>query len=94
MFGNTPVYRQGGNLVFGLRIDQIPPDSTDTVIELTQAMGDKVLRLLANDIYGTTGLWWAIADLNGIVDPMTEVAPGSKLRIASAARLASVLAGT
>lgn len=39
------------------------------------------LDLLAHKYYGEAGLWWVIAMVNDIVDPLYGVTPGMVLRI-------------
>jgi hypothetical protein len=90
MFIRTPVYRVGEDIVFGLRREVVMPDVTDVVIEVTQAM-DGRLDVLAFELYGTSDLWWVIAELNQITDPMTEVKQGVELRVPRSERLFNIL---
>ena len=90
MFIRTPVYSVNGTIVFGLRREVVVPDPSDSVIEVTQTMvGD--LNTLSYELYGTTELWWAIAELNHILDPMTEVVAGLQLRVPNRDRLFNIL---
>lgn len=43
-------------------------------------VGD-VLRNISFRYYGTTKLWWAISDVNGIIDPTEDLEIGSVLVI-------------
>src|SRR5574343_652701 len=88
MFQATPYYNVGGELVFGLRRDPILPDTTDLSYTVEQYGKDK-LWLISELFYGTTHLWWVIASVNGIVDPLVGVSFGTKLRIPTLARLTS-----
>jgi hypothetical protein len=90
MFIRTPVYNVNNTIVFGLRREVIAPDPTDSIIGVTQTMvGD--LGILAYELYGTSELWWVIAELNHILDPMTEVVEGLQLRVPSRDRLFNIL---
>lgn len=90
MFLRTPVYKVGTDLVFGQRRESVTPDDTDMSIEVTQPMVGR-LDLLAYDLYGNSELWWAIAELNNLVDPITEVTLGVQLRVPRRDRLFNIL---
>lgn len=38
---------------------------------------------LAHAIYGDKGYWWILCLFNGILDPISEIAPGTVLRLPS-----------
>lgn len=80
MFLQTPVYNVGGTIVYGLRREVIPPDTSDRVITVTAGLESR-LDLLASEIYGTSDLFWVLAEANQIIDVMTEVPNGTKLRV-------------
>jgi hypothetical protein len=86
MFATTPIYQVGSSVVFGLRRESILPDPTDSVVQVTQAWEGR-LDLLSYELYGTVDLWWAVAELNHLVDPFTEVVSGVQLRVPSRDRL-------
>jgi len=90
MFIRTPAYSVGGDTVFGLRREVVWPDPTDTIMGVTQATAGK-LDLIAYQLYGTADLWWVIAEMNHIIDPMTEVVIGTQLRVPRQDRLFNIL---
>lgn len=90
MFYATPIYSVDGDLVYGLRRDSILPDSTDTAIDIVQANADQLAQL-SYSLYGTPDFWWAIAELNHVVDPMTEIVAGITLRVPSKERLLAII---
>lgn len=90
MFGTTPVYSVGGEVVFGLRRDSIIADETDSILEVTKPWEDR-LDNLAFELYGDPKLWWVIAELNHILDPFTEIKVGTELRIPRKERLMHLL---
>ena len=90
MFIKTPIYNVGGTVVFGLRREVIPPDPTDRVITITKQLEGK-LDLIASEIYGTTDCWWILAEANQLLDPMTEVTAGTKLRVPTKERVFNIL---
>ena len=87
MFSNTPVYNVGGDIVFGLMRDPVIPDSSDSVYTVP-ALGEVRLDLISEAFYGTPGLWWIIASVNNIFDPLTGITPGTQIRIPTKDRLA------
>lgn len=91
MFLRTPVHRlSSGDIIFALRREVVGPDPSDSVVEVTQTMENR-LDNLAYELYGSAELWWVIAELNHIVDPMTEVVMGTQLRVPSKERLFNIL---
>lgn len=88
MFSNTPVYELGGVIQFGLMKDAIAPDSTDQQFTVPPD-GVERLDLISYDFYGTPELWWVIARLNNLRDPLVGVPVGTQLRVPTRQRLAS-----
>jgi hypothetical protein len=86
MFLNTPIYNVGGEIVPGLRRPAVLKDTSDTVYTVPLA-GAHRLDLISQLFYGTPALWWLIAEVNDIVDPLAEVAPGRVLRVPARERL-------
>jgi len=86
-FGDTEIYRsKDGEVHFGLLQDSVIADSTDQLYTVTQA-GEKRLDAISHLFYGTSKLWWVIAQVNGIVDPLNGVASKTELRIPTKERL-------
>ena len=79
-FKFTPVYRDADTIRFGLRQTPVYPSSADKVYTVPARQAGR-LDLIANAFYGTTELWWVIADANNMTDPMTELPAGTVLRI-------------
>lgn len=88
MFQNTPVYRNGENVEFGLLREAVVADSTDKLYIVNQITQDR-LDLVSQVAYGTPELWWVIALVNNITDPMT-VPNGMRLRIPIKSRLSLI----
>lgn len=83
---------QGKFTFFGTwSIPEIPESDTDTFI--TAREGDMVrLDALAKEYYGNEALWWVIALVNEVYDPIYEATvAGKTLRIPDAGRVISVL---
>ena len=89
MFSKTPVYDVEGTIVFGLMADVVVPDVTDTLFTVPPG-GEHRLDLIAYEFYGVRELWWVIARVNNIDDPLVGVPHGTLLRIPSRNRLASL----
>lgn len=87
MFTTTPVYEVDGEFVFGLRRESVLPHATDDLWKTTQAAENR-LDLVSELFYGVPNLWWVIAAVNNITDPLTGVPAGTQLRIPKAERLA------
>jgi nucleoid-associated protein YgaU len=91
MFAKTPVYEvsteEGNEVVFGLLQDVIVPDPTDAVY-VVPIGGLYRLDLISQSFYGVPNLWWVIARVNGILDPLVGAALGDQIRIPSKTRLA------
>jgi hypothetical protein len=85
---DTPVYQIGGDIFFGLLRDPITPDLTDGSFTVTQGFENR-LDLISNNFYGTQDLWWVIAMVNDIMDPLLGVQVNTILRIPTKTRLAN-----
>lgn len=88
MFSNTPVYESGGVIQYGLMKDAVVPDPTDQVF-VVPPDGVERLDLISFSFFGTPELWWVIARLNNMQDPLTAVPVGTRIRIPTRQRLAS-----
>ena len=91
MFAKTPIYEvateAGKEVVFGLTQDVIVPDPTD-VVYLVPVGGLFRMDLISQSFYGVPDLWWVIARVNGILDPLVGASLGQQLRIPTKSRLA------
>ena len=88
MFATTKVYEVGGVIGFGLMKDVIVPDATD-VIYIVPSTAEFRLHLIAALFYGSPALWWVIARVNNIEDPLIGAAVGSQIRVPTRERLAA-----
>jgi len=89
MFAKTPIYDLGADaIVFGLMQPAIVPNDTDELWVVPSA-GVPRLDLLANDFYGTPQLWWVLASVNNILDPLVSVPEGTGIRVPTKERLAA-----
>jgi len=89
MFAKTPIYDLGPDaVVFGLMQPVVVPSSTDEVW-LVPSAGVPRLDLLANDFYGTPQLWWVLASVNNILDPLASVPERTAIRVPTKERLAA-----
>jgi len=88
MFAETPVYEVGSDIVFGLMQDVIVPDPSDDIYTVPPA-GAGRLDLIADNFYGAAQLWWVIARVNTINDPLIGPQIGDRLRIPTKQRLAA-----
>jgi len=86
MYATTPVYLVGDMYEFGLRRPPIVADPTDQLFRITQPV-ERRLDLVSYIFYGTTRLWWVIADANYLEDPLVGVQTGTLLRIPTKSRL-------
>lgn len=78
MFVNTPVYRTGEEIVFGLRQPAMFQSANDSIATVPLQFEGR-LDAISNNLYGSPDFWWAIADLNDLVDPFLLEA-GTQLR--------------
>ncbi len=76
----TPIYTNpaDGNLVFGLRIQYVPQDG-DRLVNITMATAGRP-DTLSSFYQGDPGLWWLMADLSQLVDPILDFQAGTQLR--------------
>ena len=89
MFTKTPIYDLGGEMVvFGLMQPSIVADNTDELWVVPSA-GVPRLDLMANEFYGTPNLWWVLASVNNILDPLVSVPEGTGIRVPTKDRLAA-----
>lgn len=97
MFSATPAYDgvdaeiEGSRqkvIVFGLLVDAVVPDASDTLYTVPQA-GEGRLDLISQQHYGTPELWWVVALVNNLVDPLVGFSAGQTIRIPQKNRLAS-----
>lgn len=86
MFMNTPLYGVGGEVVAGLQRPPTIKDASDLVY-VVPPTGTNRFDLISQLFYGTPELWWLIAEVNDIVDPLTGVAPGTTIRVPTRERL-------
>lgn len=86
----TPLYQlynsagqTADSFAFGVwkRID-FPARSDDSVYSVQESDIGR-LDLVAEKYYSDPLLWWVIADVNGISDPITDMFSGQELRIPS-----------
>lgn len=89
MFAKTPIYAlSGATVVFGLMQPAVVPDDTDELWVVPSA-GVPRLDLLANDFYGTPNLWWVLASVNNVLDPLVSVPTGTAIRVPTKERLSA-----
>lgn len=97
MFSATPAYEgveseiEGSRqkvIVFGLLVDAVVPDATDILYTVPQA-GEGRLDLVSQQHYGTPELWWVIALVNNLIDPLVGFTVGQSIRIPQKNRLAA-----
>lgn len=88
MFATTPVYEAGGEIVFGLMKDVVVAAPSDDLYTVPPG-GVNRLDAISNAFYGTPSLWWVIAAVNNVTDPLIGVALNTTIRIPAKARLAS-----
>jgi len=97
MFSATPAYDgveaevEGSRqkvIVFGLMVDAVVPDATDVLYTVPQA-GEGRLDLVSQQFYGTPELWWVIAMVNNLLDPLVGFTVGQTVRVPRKERLAS-----
>ncbi len=89
MLSKTSIYNVDGNVVPGLMAPPIVADPTDTLYRVTQS-GQRRLDLISHLYYGTSELWWVIAFVNNLVDPIAGVSAGADLRIPLRSRLTAL----
>lgn len=89
MFAKTPIYDLGHDtIVFGLMHPAVVANDTDE-LWVVPSSGVPRLDLLANDFYGTPHLWWVIASVNNLLDPLIGVPVGTAIRVPTKERLSA-----
>jgi len=89
MFVKTPIYNLGADsVVFGLMHPAVVAADSDELWVVPSA-GVPRLDLLANDFYGTPQLWWVLASVNNILDPLVSVPEGTSIRVPTKERLSA-----
>jgi hypothetical protein len=86
MFSKTPVYEAGGDVVFGLQQPVVLPAAGDDIFTVTLGYQNR-LDLISFRFYSTPNLWWAIAQVNNLVDPFLDIPVNTSLRIPKRSRL-------
>ena len=86
MFSKTPVYDVNGVIVFGLQQPVVLPAIGDEIYTVTLPLENR-LDKISTLFYGTPTLWWAIAQVNNLVDVLIGVPVGTQLRIPNRSRL-------
>ncbi len=98
MFAQTPVYhgiqaeidgKSEKVLVFGQLRDIVVPDPSDILFKVP-AGGQGRLDLISQKFFGTPELWWAIARVNAMIDPMIGPSAGDLVRVPTQQRLAAL----
>lgn len=64
------------------RVDTTAPDDQFINVDASMTWGNIGLQFL-----GDARFWWAVADLNNVVDPFVELVVGNQLRSPSVPRL-------
>lgn len=97
MFSSTPAYDGIGAeiegtrqkiAVFGLLVDPVVPDATDELFRVPQG-ADARLDLISQKFYGVPDLWWVIALVNNILDPLVGAPVGINIRVPTRQRMAA-----
>lgn len=97
MFSATPAYDginaeiegvQQSIIVFGLMVPAVVADSSDVLYTIPQA-GEGRLDLVSQQFYGVPDLWWVVAVVNNVVDPLTAFPVGTRVRVPTKERLAA-----
>lgn len=82
---------QDGSLSFGLMT--LPDVSERLEDTFTIVEGGDTLEIFALEYYGSTELWWIIAEANGMLLPEVEMYDGRQLRIPGSSRVDALLSG-
>jgi Base plate wedge protein 53 len=88
-FSTTPIYDQGGTLVFGLARAPILSADDDVLVRVEQNSERRPDRV-AQQYYQDSKLWWVIALVNGAVDPLGEFEIGRTIRIPDIKRVREI----
>jgi nucleoid-associated protein YgaU len=97
MFAQTPLYEdviaevEGQRqkvLTFGLMVDPVVPNASDILYRIPESSSLR-MDLISQQFYGTPELWWAIALVNNILDPLSGLEVGKTIRVPTRDRLAA-----
>ena len=88
MMATTSVYDVDDTIVFGLMRDVIVPDPSDQLYVIDPT-GVNRLDLISAEFYGVPDLWWVLARVNKILDPLVGFAVATQIRVPLKERLAS-----
>ena len=97
MFANTPAYQdvsveiegvRQNVIVFGMMVDAVVADASDTLFRVPQSAEGR-LDLISQKYYGTPELWWVVALVNNIRDPLVGAEVGQTIRVPTRNRLAA-----
>lgn len=88
MFAQTPVYEVGSDVVFGQMVPAVVPNDSD-IIYVVPPAGEYRLDLISTQFYGVPDLWWILAIVNNVIDPVVAVPAGTSIRVPARDRLAS-----
>lgn len=91
MWAATSIYQAVGPdknpaIVFGLLQDIVVADPSDTLYTVP-AGGINRLDLISQSFYGVPDMWWVLARVNTILDPLVGAAIGTVIRIPTKSRL-------
>jgi nucleoid-associated protein YgaU len=75
-------------VVYGEMVPAVVSDPTD-IMYTVPAGGRYRFDLISAQFYGVPDLWWVIAIVNNVIDPLLAIPPGTLIRVPSRDRLAS-----
>lgn len=76
-YGHLPIYADSQGMSYHATGKWLKDNGTNTYIV---KQGD-TLEKIAYQQYGSPILWWLVADINRIVDPMQELKEGQRLKL-------------
>lgn len=88
MFVKTPVYEVDNDVLFGQMVPVVASSASD-IVWIVPTAGEFRLDLISNQFYGVPDLWWIIASVNKIIDPLVSLPVGTRIRVPTRQRLAS-----
>ena len=88
MFATTAVYEVAAGIVFGLMRDVVVPDPSDATFKVPPNAKFR-LDLISAKFYGTPALWWVLARVNNIEDPLVGATVNTNIRVPTIQRLAA-----
>lgn len=88
MFAKTPVHKINEEIVFGMMRPVVVADTSDEIYVMPKS-GEGRLDLVSALFYGTPQLWWVIASVNDLTDPLVGAAAGTQIRVPQKSRLAA-----